>query len=440
MEDDHPHLGAAKVDELIRAGDITVNIVRYEELEDIKSKNLRVIDVASSFNNKTDQDSQLGELSEFGTTLIRGIQTVNTLQEDQNGMMPLQFTSLVVQNHTLVISNITAILPKPGKYALIFGVNGVLTDIYTDEAIIDVTDNEDFIGRTFNWGETTFLTIFYFLTLVFASKMVKGYWMLLAILMTAVFLYFMSYKTHISISHKVAIYFFGSLISSYFIWVLFVYFVDTWIKKKHPSYFYHKKKQYLMEYVYQLINNHPSNFWVNKSKGMGMKLNGLYNTSPKIDLNAKSFYNESANITEDEETQRKINQDMTSSMELYRTQSEHSLLSDYLPEPKQEVKKLSMQELRNLPVDVTPYVELNTFRKFIRILTPFSLMYRKIWVKDCFIYPQMMLTCIIICLFSMSFLGYQTFNMIFDFTDSLSDGYDKVYQSSFTFLRNGLDR
>ena len=198
-----------------------------------------------------------------------------------------------------------------------------------------------------------------------------------------------------------------------------------------------------MEYVFQKLNGHPSNFWVNKNKKMGMKLDGLYNT--KISQ-YKSYQDrcEDNIFSVDEEDNNPTDQNMTKSMELYRAQSEHSLLSDYLPDPefenKEEVKKLSKEQLSDLPVDVTPYDELGAIKKLFRVLTPFELMYKKIWVNDCFIYPQLLLTCIVICFFSMSYLGYETFKAIFGFTDFLSDGYDTVYQSAFSFMRNGLDR
>jgi hypothetical protein len=44
-------------------------------------------------------------------------------------------------------------------------------------------------------------------------------------------------------------------------------------KKREPNYFFKAKKEFLMEYVYQRLNGHPSNHWVNRKKGLNMELN-----------------------------------------------------------------------------------------------------------------------------------------------------------------------
>ena len=144
----------------------------------------------------------------------------------------------------------------------------------------------------------------------------------------------------------------------------------------------------------------------------------------------------------DEESKRNSHPDMTTSFDEYRAQSQHSLLSDYMPQPKEckVVSKYTHEELRNLPVDVIPYQDLSILKKFIRIFTPFEIMYRKIWINDWFIYPQVLLTCITIWFFSMIYLGYYSLKTIINFSKVIEDAYDKVYASAFSFIRNAVER
>ena len=55
-------------------------------------------------------------------------------------------------------------------------------------------------------------------------------------------------------------------------------------------------------------------------------------------------------------------------------------------------------------------------------------------------YPQILMTSIVLCLFSMGYLSYETFRFILSLTGQIKGAYSNVYDSVFTFLRNGLQR
>ena len=179
-----------------------------------------------------------------------------------------------------------------------------------------------------------------------------------------------------------------------------------------------------------------------KNKKLGMELKGYYNVFPKYEKPDLRQSEVMLKSIKDEEARRQSHPDMTTSFDEYRAQTEHSLLSDYMPQPKEVkvVNKYTKEELKSLPVDVVPYEELNFFKKFIRIFTPFEVMYKKIWVNDWFIYPQVLLTCIIICFFSMVYLGYFALKSIINFSKIIEDAYDKVYASAYSFIRNAVQR
>jgi hypothetical protein len=73
------------------------------------------------------------------------------------------------------------------------------------------------------------------------------------------------------------------------------------------------------------------------------------------------------------------------------------------------------------------------------MFTPFDIMYRKVWVKDGFIYPQLYLVSVVLTFFSMLYLGYKTISLIFNLADYIDDSYDRVYTSTYTFMRTGLE-
>jgi hypothetical protein len=343
-------------EDIIRGDDVKADLLEFSDVLKIRSSDINISEIVSAAANVTTLQSPLENLYDLGSTLMRGIQTVNIIKSDQKKETSVFFPRAKVQNYTVTISNITVVVPKPGKYMLVFSINGVYTDIREEEISIEVEEDIGVLKRTFDWGETAFLTGFYFLTLVFASKMVKGYWLFIAILLTAGYVYLVSLKNDVSKIYSFAVYFFAAIIGVFLIWNFLLYFIDTWIKKKVPSYFFNKKREYFIEYTYQKLNKHPSNYWVNKTKKLGMNLDGYYNTKSQ---NLKDMKIESIrNTVLKAENIRPVDQDMTTSFEMYRAQSEHSLLSDYMPEPKEKPKKIPNEDLRQLPIDVVPYKDL----------------------------------------------------------------------------------
>lgn len=389
--------------DIIRTDDVTAFLVPFSEIEFVRNNTGRlsisllisievdINDVAATFNNITTSKTALDDLFELGTTLMRGIQTVKIIKDQQRRDSNVRFNKPKIEDHKVFISNITITLDKPGKYGLIFGANGVFTNVLTEEIFIEVEHSVSVLKSFFDAGETAILTVFYFLVLLLSSKLVKGYWMFIAILVTAAYVYLVTFKSNASMFYMGTVYFFASIIAIFMIWAFLTFFIDTFIRKKEPSYFFNKKRQYYMEYIYQKLNGHPSNFWVNKQKKLRMKLDGYYNIYPRSQ-NSGEDQVKLVSVSAEEEAKNRMDKDMTTSFDLFRAQSEHSLLADYMPEPVVQINTLRKKELASLPVDVVPYEDLGIFRKFIRIFTPFEVMYRKIWVNDCFIYPQVLMT------------------------------------------------
>lgn len=170
---------------------------------------------------------------------------------------------------------------------------------------------------------------------------------------------------------------------------------------------------------------------------LNMDIKGYYNTKPAIDIDDIRSTQVKRGTTFDEESRR---DKIAHSFEEFRAQSQHSMLSDYMPELTRPQDTYTREELMNMPIDVVPYNDLKFFKKLIRILTPFEMMNKKVWVTDAFIYPQVFITCVVICFFSMAYLAYQTLTFILNFTNLVNDAYDQVYSSAFSFLRNGLER
>ena len=287
------------------------------------------------------------------------------------------------------------------------------------------------------------------MVLLFASKFVKGYWLFIAFIINAFYVYMISYKSGVTLIYMIAVYFFSGIICLQLIWSFIIYFVDTFIKHKEPSYFFNRKRKFLIEYTYQRLNGHPSNYWVNIKQKRGLKIDHFYNDFDQ--KYNKRILESKKNGYVDEESKNHIPYALNNSdeekkentFEEYRASMKNELLSDYTPplvDTKQRNKKLSKKELSEIPNDMKPYEEMGVFKRLLRCLTPFDIMYRKVWITDWFIYPQILITSIIITFFSMAYLGYRTFEVIFNLTDFINDGYDKVYTSAYTFLRTGLEK
>ena len=318
---------------------------------------------------------------------MRGIQTVSVIKNQNKKISNVIFDKPKIEDHKVLISNITIVLDKPGKYVLIFGANGVFTDVNTEETLIDVQDNIHIVQQIFNWGETIILTVFYFIVLLFSSKLIKGYWMFIAILATAGYVYLVTWKSDSSMFYMGTVYAFAGVIAIFLIWAFITFLIDACIRRKEPNFYYKKKKDFYLEHVYQKLNGHPSNHWINKKKKRNLRGLGYYNTETKDMSDFKSSLHKGSHIkgsVVDEESKRPIDQDMTASFDEYRAQSVHSLLSDYTPAPRPRIESqiLSKQDLKEYPVDMVPYEDLGFFKKFLRIFTPFELMYKKVWITD----------------------------------------------------------
>ena len=104
------------------------------------------------------------------------------------------------------------------------------------------------------------------------------------------------------------------------------------------------------------------------------------------------------------------------------------------------IRKFTVEELKELPQDSISYDQQTWKQKLMMCFVPFDYKYKKIWVKDCFIYPQLFLASLVITAFSMGYIGYKTIEFIVKISDFIDDGYEKVYTSAYTFIRTGLTR
>jgi hypothetical protein len=249
--------------DIIRADDINLEIYKYSEVVDIRAYSMMESEeIENRLNNITSTPSVLDSLYELGTTLTRGVQTVKTIQKQQKKVYQTTFNVKLVGLKAL-ISNITIKLDSPGDYMLAFCANGIYTDILKQDSILKVEEEINYIEYGFNLYELAIPIVFYFLILFIASKMVKGYFVFFGILLTAGYALFLYYKTADStLFYIVMIYTFASIIAIFILWAFLTNLIDVCIKKKDPGYFYVKKTKFYMEYVYQRLNGHPSNYWV----------------------------------------------------------------------------------------------------------------------------------------------------------------------------------
>jgi hypothetical protein len=429
--------------DVIRAEDFKIDLIKYEDLENYRRANISVVDAVHGFSNTTDVSSAFDQIWGIANTLMRGVQTVQTIKENQKRVSNVKFDRPKIENLTATISNITLTVDEPGEYALIFSANGVYTSIFDNEAKIIVKDDIPKIKKYFDYFETAITTAFYFVVLLFASKLVKGYWLFLAFLVIALYAYIITYKSGVSLAYMIAVYTFAGIVSIFLLWSFLIYFIDSWIKKKEPSYFYSQKRQISIEYTFQRLNGHPSNYWVNRKKKLGIDIKNFYNDADVSDLPGFQQSRKSLAEVMTEKTNFKINdsEESLTRIEAHRASLSNSLLSEYTPPMFiEKAKKIPVDQLKALPKDCESYKDLTFKGKLCRIFTPFDVMYRKVWVPDCFIYPQILLTSIIILIFSMAYLSYKTILVILGITDFIDDGYDKVYNSSYIFLKTGLEK
>ena len=427
----------------IKESDFSAILVKKSEVDIVRKNSFKISDVVSTFNNITASNDVIEELTQFGNTLMRGVQTFKDIKKEHQLLGNVYF-DVDIDGNKVTISKISFIAGSPDEYAIIFGVNGIYTDILTENWYFNVEDDISVVKIFFDYTESGILIAFYFIVLVFSSKMIKGYTLFIAIILTGIYIYLVSLKSYATELYMATVFLFAGLVGIFLIWACAVYFIDVCIKKQQPGYFYNRKEQYFIEYVYQRLNGHPSNYWINSKRKLGMDLKGYYNffsQNEESDLRKSDILPKSI---KDEESKEETPKHINDTSDEYKTQSQHSLLSDdllvLLPNEYKVQSKYSKNELRSIPVDVIPYNDLSLKNKFIRILTPFEVMYKKVWVNDWFIYPQVLLTCITISLFSIVSLGFLSMVAVINLSKAIEHMYDKVYSSAFSFIRNAIER
>ena len=216
-------------------------LLNKSEIDDAKRSNKNATDPNLLFYNYTAAVSPLDELKNLGITLMRGIQTVNDIEDMQNKIKrKVYFSNLKIDDNKIYISNISFAVKTPDEYALIFGINGIFTDFTTQEWYITVLDNSAFIFRIFDFSEIIILSCFYLVVLMLSAHMIKGYWMIIPIIATAVYMLLISLKSYENQFYIISVYFFTSLVLLFIVYSLYVYLVDYWIRNKEPNYFYNK--------------------------------------------------------------------------------------------------------------------------------------------------------------------------------------------------------
>ena len=137
----------------------------------------------STFNNITISDDVIEEIAQFANTLMRGIQTFKNINRQYKNIGDFDF-DVVINDLNATISRISFVVNKPDEYGIIFGANGVYIDILEENWFVNVKDDVFFLKVYFDATEGGILIAFYFIVLVFANKMFKGYTLLIAIILT----------------------------------------------------------------------------------------------------------------------------------------------------------------------------------------------------------------------------------------------------------------
>lgn len=150
------------------------NMVRLKVLK----SGIDTKDITTVFQNDTQNSNTFDEFYEIGKTLTRGLQTVKVIRIGNKRKANINFPIVNIDGQRVNISNITVIVDSPGKYGLIFGINGVFTDIKSDLYTVDISDDITFIEQYPDLFEALAIVVFYFLILFFASKISQGYLLL----------------------------------------------------------------------------------------------------------------------------------------------------------------------------------------------------------------------------------------------------------------------
>ena len=174
--------------DIIKESDFTATLIRKSEVDAIRKSNVNVTDVMETFNNITTPKDVIEEIYQLGTTLMRGIQTVNIIKNQNKNIGNVDF-DVKLDGFKATISRISFIANKPDEYGIVFGANGVYTDVLTESLFVKVEDDVFILKIFFDSSEGGILVAFYFIVLVFSSKMIKGYALFIAILLTAFYIY-----------------------------------------------------------------------------------------------------------------------------------------------------------------------------------------------------------------------------------------------------------
>ena len=253
--------------DMIRSEDVRIDLITYYELEDYRSSNLSIINTINDLRQAKNITSVLDELWEIANIIMRSVQTIRTIKEQQKRYSNVKFDKPVIKNTTVTITGVKITVDNPDDYALIFSANGIYTDIFGNEAKIMVEDKVPVMKRVFDWVQLWLMVIFFVLVLFFSSKFVKGIWMFFSLIVVGFFTYMFTYKDDNTLFFRVTIFVFAGLIGLFLLRASIIYFVDTFIRRKEPTYFYNRKRRFFIEYTFQRLNGHPSNFWVNRKLG-----------------------------------------------------------------------------------------------------------------------------------------------------------------------------
>jgi hypothetical protein len=87
--------------------------------------------------------------------------------------------------------------------------------------------------------------------------------------------------------------------------------------------------------------------------------------------------------------------------------------------------------------DAVAHNDLPAWRQWVRIFTPFSYMRRKRYQSDAFYYPQSFMAGVLISFVSVAYMSITCFNYMEEFKLTVQKKYANVYDTMFSFFRNG---
>jgi hypothetical protein len=219
----------------------------------------------------------MDEFYNIASTIMRSVQTVKTIKDQQTRISNVKFDRPDIRDNIVVLSNIIITVSEPGEYALIYSANGIYTNIFGSETKIIVNDQIPTLRRYFDYAQTGITIGFCFITLLFSAKFIKGWGLFVSFIFVGLYIFIIHDRAGGTLFYRVAVFVFAALIGNLLLWSFFIFFVDTYCRKRQPGYFFNQKKEFLIEYTYQKLNGHPSSFWVNKKKNLGLGQLKFYN-------------------------------------------------------------------------------------------------------------------------------------------------------------------